>query len=108
LNEPRSAVEIDPLPDGIALWIHVTPRARTGSVGPAHGDALRVRITAPPVEGRANAACRTALAEALQVPRSSVELAPDARGRRKRVVVRGDPLDLAVRVHKLAARTGLG
>lgn len=108
MSEPPSTVAIDRRPDGIALWIHVTPRARTDAVGPAHGDALRVRISAPPVEGRANAACRDALAEALGVPRSCVELAADARGRRKRVVVRGDPLDLAARVHKLAARTGLG
>lgn len=103
-----SPVAIDPSPDGIGFWIHVSPRARVDEVGPAHGDALRVRISAPPVEGRANAACRAALAAVLGVSRADVDLDPGARGRRKRVFVRGQPLDLAARVHKLATRTGLG
>jgi len=108
LSEGPPRVAIDRDPGGIAFWIHVTPRARADAVGPALGDALRVRVTAPPVEGRANAACRDLLADALGVGRSDVRLDPAARGRRKRVRVAGDPLDLADRVHMLARRTALG
>jgi uncharacterized protein (TIGR00251 family) len=94
--------------DGVGFHIHVTPRARTRSVGPVHGDALRVSVSAPPVEGRANKACVEALAEALDVPKSAVEIDPGARNRRKRVRVAGDPDALASRLRALASKPGLG
>jgi uncharacterized protein (TIGR00251 family) len=90
--------------DGIVFWIHVTPRARRPSVGGTHSDALRVAVSAPPVDGRANAACADALAEALGVPRTAIALDPDTRGRRKRVGVRGVPATLEQRVRALAER----
>jgi len=88
--------------DGIALWIHVTPRARRDAVGGTHGDALRVAVKAPPVDGKANAACVRLLAAAFDVPRSAVDLAPDARGRRKRVRIAGDRGRLEARHEALA------
>lgn len=108
MSGDTAELTLDPSPGGVGFFIHVTPRARVNAVGPAHGDALRVRITAPPVEGRANAACRAAIATALCVARRDVELAPGSRGRRKHVFVAGDPVDLAARVRMLAARSGLG
>jgi uncharacterized protein (TIGR00251 family) len=89
--------------DGIAFWIHVTPRARRAGVGGARGDALRVAVTAPPVEGEANAACVKALARAFRVRRADVELDPAARSRRKRVHIRGDRGALESRLSELAA-----
>lgn len=89
---------------GVAFWIHVTPRAKRPSVGGTQGDALRVAVSAPPVEGKANAACVAALAEALEVPRASISLDPAARGRRKRVGVSGDAEDLERRLRALAER----
>ncbi|HEU4431426.1 MAG TPA: DUF167 domain-containing protein, partial [Myxococcota bacterium] len=47
---------------GIAFWIRASPGARREAVGGSHGDALRVAVSAPPVDGRANAACVAALA----------------------------------------------
>ncbi|MDE0886004.1 MAG: DUF167 domain-containing protein [Myxococcota bacterium] len=93
--------------DWAGFWIHVTPRARSERVGGAHGDALRVAVKAPPVEGKANRACIALLAEALGLPRSAVDLDPGARGRRKRVRARGDPAQLATRLASLAGDAGL-
>jgi uncharacterized protein (TIGR00251 family) len=87
---------------GFAFWIHVTPRARREEVGGRHGDALRVAVREAPESGRANAACREALAEAFAVSRARVELAAGARGRRKRVRVAGDPAALERRFEELA------
>jgi len=98
----RSNLDIDPQADRVCFWIHVTPRARKAQVGPLHGDALRVAVGAPPVEGKANAACVHALSEALDVPRHDVGLDPAAKGRRKRVTVLGDPQALSARLHALA------
>ena len=93
---------VQPAPDGVAFWIHVTPRARREQVGGLHGDALRVVVCAPPVDGEANAACRRALARILGCKHGEVWLDPAARGRRKRVFVRGDAAELTRRLHALA------
>lgn len=88
--------------DGLAFWIHVSPRARRCAVGGVHGDALRVAVKEPPLEGRANAAVRKALADALGVRGEAVELDPGSRGRRKRVRVRGEFAVLIERLRGLA------
>ena len=88
--------------DGLAFWIVVTPRARREGVGGCRAGALRVAVVEAPVEGEANAACVRALARALGVRRAAVRLAPNAKGRRKRVVVEGEAQALARRIRKLA------
>jgi len=93
---------------GLVFWIHVTPRASRVRVSGRRGDALRVAVTAPPLEGRANAACVEALAEAFQVARSAVTLEAGARGRRKRVRVAGPRDALARRLEALAGGAASG
>ena len=88
--------------EGLAFWIHVTPRAQREVVGGRQGDALRVSVAAPPVGGKANAACVQALAEAFGVRRRDVEIHPGARGRRKRVRLSGETRALEARLEKLA------
>jgi hypothetical protein len=88
--------------DGLAFWIHVMPRARREAVGGRQGDALRVAVKAPPVGGKANAACVEALAEAFGVERRDVEIHSGARGRRKRVRVTGETRALEEKLQKLA------
>ncbi len=67
--------------------IRVTPRASTNEVAGERDGVLLVRVTAPPVEGRANAAVVALLAKALGVPRSAVRLERGAAARTKRVSV---------------------
>jgi uncharacterized protein (TIGR00251 family) len=74
--------------DGVSFWIHVSPRASRERVGGLHGDALRVAVQEPPVEGAANAACVRAIARVLDVGRDSVSIDPASKGRRKLVRVR--------------------
>jgi uncharacterized protein (TIGR00251 family) len=91
------------IPSGVAFWVHVTPRAKRAGVAGCHGGALRVAVAAPPADGLANAACVRALAEALGVKRSDVELDPGSKGRRKRVRVSGKSDALSQRLAELAA-----
>jgi uncharacterized protein (TIGR00251 family) len=72
-------------PVNIVLRLQVQPGAGRASIVGRQGDALRVRVAPPPLEGRANAACVAFVAELFDVPSSSVELVSGERNRRKRV-----------------------
>ena len=81
------------MPGGVQLQLHVQPGAsRTGIAG-LHGDALKVRITAPPADGRANRELLDFLAEVLGVARARIALVKGESGRRKTVVVQGIELE---------------
>lgn len=108
MSDGRSGVAVETTPEGIGFFVHVSPGARRDEIGPAHGDALRVRTSAPAVEGRANAACRESVARAFGVAVADVRIDPAARGRRKRVFVTGHPEALSARLRLLATRSGLG
>ena len=73
----------------LTLFLHVQPGAkRTGAAG-LHGEALKLRLAAPPVEGRANEALIAWLAEVLGVPARQVRLVRGGRSREKVVEVSG-------------------
>jgi uncharacterized protein (TIGR00251 family) len=79
----------DVSPEGIVLRIHVQPGAGRSAVVGRHGDSLKVRVAAPPVEGRANEATRALLAEALALPTDDVELTSGQSSRAKRFRLKG-------------------
>lgn len=68
-------------------WLRV-PR---DSIGGLHGDRVKVAVSAPPVDGAANEAVRIALAKALGVAKSHVEVVSGQKGRQKTLAVSGDP-----------------
>lgn len=67
----------------LKLPVHATPGAKRTEAAGAHGTALRVRLAAPPVDGKANAALIAWAAAAFGVPKSQVELLHGAAGRQK-------------------------
>lgn len=69
--------------------VHVQPRASRDGVAGLAGEAVRIRLTAPPVDDRANEALVRFLSQALGVPRSRVEVVAGRSGRRKIVRVAG-------------------
>jgi uncharacterized protein (TIGR00251 family) len=71
------------------LRVRVQPRASRNEVTAWRDGVLHVRLTAPPVEGAANAACRDFLADLLGVKRAQVELVGGERSREKRFRVSG-------------------
>ena len=78
------------MPTGaLTIDILVVPRASRVAVGPRLGDRLRVAVTAPPVDGAANAAVIEALAGAFGVRRAAVTIVRGERGRRKTVRIEG-------------------
>ena len=78
---------------GATFAIRVQPRAMKNAITGELGDALKLSLTAPPVDGRANEACIEFLADLLDVPRSSVTIASGDTSRNKVIRVAGVTAD---------------
>lgn len=73
----------------VRVGVHVQPRASKSEIVGLHGAALKVRLQAPPVDGAANEALVSLLADRLGVPRRSVRVAAGATSRAKTVEIEG-------------------
>jgi len=74
---------------GVTFAVKVHPRAKKNAITGEVGDALKIALTAPPVEGKANEACVEFFAKLLKVPRSSVSIASGQTSRNKVIRVTG-------------------
>jgi uncharacterized protein len=74
---------------GLTFAVRVHPRAKKNAITGKLGDALKVSLTTPPVDGRANEACIEFFAKLLKVPRSSVTIASGQTSRNKVIRVAG-------------------
>jgi uncharacterized protein len=74
---------------GVTFAVKVHPRARKNAITGELGDALKLSLTSPPTEGRANEACIEFFAKLLKVPRSSVTIASGRTSRAKVIRVDG-------------------
>jgi len=81
-------VPVKDTPEGVTFTVKVHPRARKNAITGTVGEALKLALTAPPVEGRANQAVVEFFADLFEIPRSSVTIASGARGRRKVIRVK--------------------
>jgi uncharacterized protein len=97
-------VPINETAQGITFAVKVHPRARKNAITGVVGDALKLALTAPPVEGRANQAVIEFFAELFAIPRSSVTIASGATSRSKVIRIAG--LTKAAVAALLAARLG--
>ena len=82
-------IPIDESPGGVTFAVKVHPRARKNAITGELGDTLKLSLTSPPVEGRANQACIEFFAKLLKVPRSSVTIASGHASRQKVIRVTG-------------------
>ena len=82
-------ISIRDTPDGATFQVKIQPRAKKSAIAGEVGEALKLTLTAPPIEGRANQACIAFLAELLNVPRSSVTIAAGQSSRNKVIRVVG-------------------
>lgn len=86
--------------EGVTLTLHIQPGAKKTEIAGVHGDALKIRLAAPPVDGKANAALIAFVADRLGVPKSVVELKSGQTSRRKVLMVAGVGIDAAERLGK--------
>jgi uncharacterized protein (TIGR00251 family) len=74
---------------GATFTVRLHPRAKKNAITGELGDALKLSLTAPPLEGRANSACIEFLADLLKLPRSSITIAAGQTSRNKIIRVSG-------------------
>lgn len=72
---------------GLEFKLLVQPRSAKNQIVGLHGDALKIKLTAPPVEGAANAMCIKFLAKCIGVPKSAIDIVSGQTGRNKRICV---------------------
>ena len=77
----------------LTLTLHVQPGAKRTDVAGLHGEALKIRLAAPPIEGRANEALLKFIAEAFGVPLRQVELKQGGQSRHKVVAITGSKVE---------------
>lgn len=75
--------------EGVIISIHLTPRAKRDAIEGWHGDALKVKIKAPPVDGKANGYLLKFIAKQLEIPNSSATLIKGETSREKLVLIKG-------------------
>jgi len=76
-------------PDGVILTLRIVPRASRNEIKEPVGDALKIRLQAPPVEGKANTALVRFLAKQLSIPPRSIQIKTGTTGRTKSIIVQG-------------------
>jgi uncharacterized protein (TIGR00251 family) len=86
-------------PEGCVLPVRAQPGARKAGAKGEQNGALKLAVTAPPEDGRANEALVELLRELLGVKRSQVELIGGATGREKRFLIRLSPSEVRARLH---------
>jgi uncharacterized protein len=75
--------------NGITFAVKLHPRAKKNAITGEIGDALKIAVIAPPIEGRANEACIEFLAKVLKLPRSSITIVSGSTSRTKVIRVAG-------------------
>ncbi len=77
-------------PDGsLLLALYVQPRSSRNEIAGLHGDALKLRLTTPPVDGKANRAVISFLAKLLKIPKSAILIKSGLRSRSKKLLLSG-------------------
>ncbi len=84
-----TGLELQPSADGVSFAVKVVPRARKDEIAGVEGTALKVRLNAPPVEGKANQALVRFLVARCGVTQADVEIVRGSTSRHKLVRVRG-------------------
>jgi uncharacterized protein (TIGR00251 family) len=105
---PSGWCQYDTIARTLKLTVHVQPNARTSGVAGAYGDALKIRIAAPAVDGKANDALVKFIAVLLGVPPAAVVLTNGSHGRRKILEIRNATQDLIAQVEAMSRRDTQG
>jgi uncharacterized protein (TIGR00251 family) len=95
VSQGRHWLRVDDGGKSLLLNLHIQPGAKQTAVAGVHGEALKIRLAAPPVDGKANDCLINFLAEKLAVAKAQITLVSGASSRSKRVRVTGVSMEAA-------------
>jgi uncharacterized protein len=90
-------------PEGIILTVFIQPRSSKNMIAGLHGDALKIKLTAPPVNNAANKMCIQYLSKQLKVAKSSLNIVAGHTSRLKQILVRNVDYRLKEKIESLSA-----
>ena len=97
LNTSETPGYIHAAPDGVILSVHVQPRARRTALAGLHGEAaVRVKVTQPPVDGKANRALVRFIADLLHVSTAQVSILSGGTSRKKLLKITGTTMEQTI------------
>ena len=99
-----NALIVQDTTDGAILTVHIQPKASATECVGIHGDAIKIRVAGPPVDGKANDELIRFLARRLSISSTSVQIHSGAGGRHKRVFVKGATAQQVMARLKLSPR----
>ena len=98
-------IEIRTSSKGLTIKVYVQPKSSRNQIAGRHGDAIKLKITAPPVQGAANKMSIQLLAAELKLSKSRLEIVSGQISRTKRILIRAEPEDLAELKNKILSLT---
>ena len=87
-------------PEGIVFKVLVQPRSSKNSIAGIHNEALKIKLTAPPVDNAANQMCLKFLAKSLRVSRSALEIIAGHNSRHKQILLRPEDTIISANEYK--------
>jgi len=85
---------LKPTKDGVIINVWLQPRASRAKIVGLYNDSLKIAVTAPPLEGKANRQCLKILAKAIRIPPSSLKIISGDTSRRKQIFIPGAKAEL--------------
>ena len=83
----KKMLPVEKKPDGLLINIYVQPKSAKNQIAGIHNNALKIRITAPPADNKANRMCIKFIAKQLRLPQSHIELVAGSTSRSKQIFI---------------------
>ena len=93
-------IRIRKTPDGVVFKVLVLPRSSKNMIAGVHDEALKIKLTAPPVDNAANQMCLKFLAKSLRVSRSALEIITGHNSRHKQILLRPEDTKISANEYK--------
>ena len=100
MAQPSKPPFLDDHPSGFILNIYVQPKSSKNMIVGPHGDYLKIKLTAPPVDNAANKMCLDFLSKFFKVPKSDMGILSGHTGRNKRLQIKADTAKTKTRIRQ--------
>ena len=98
--EKKEGLNVRKIPEGLVFKVLVQPRSSKNMIAGLHNEALKIKLTAPPVDNAANQMCLKFLAKCLDVSKSSLEIIAGHSSRHKQILLRSEDTIRSVNEYK--------